>query len=490
MTKIKFLFLIIFLLFSQNNISAQTKPGEETVKSPVVQRINEWVQSVNTGDWAAMEKYVEENYAGRYREYSTESHLQVMQDLYYKSRILEIYEIKETSPHSANATLKNKLTEGWIQVLMEVESTAPHGIVRVGWGTANSPVETKSKRILSEIDLIRELDAYFTRLARADVYSGIVLLAKNDRILYQKGFGEANKNYSVANQPVTKFNLASIPKMFTAVAVAQLAEAGKLSFEDPVNKYLPDLFPKETGQKIKIKHLLSHTSGLGNFLDKASEAQRRRQPRLLPDYLEFVKGETPAFEPGKGWRYSNSGFLVLGVIIEKLSGKSYFRHVRENIFDPAAMNDTGFFDAEWVIKNQAVGYEKQFTADSIRYRSNVFLIGGGNGSSAGGGYSTAGDLLKFFNALSAGKLLGAPLVKILQTAKPELASPEYGYGFFVNTKLNSAGHSGGFTGVSNNSATYFDTGYTLINLSNYGDSSELVQAKLDELMLSVKPVNK
>ncbi|HEX8288892.1 MAG TPA: serine hydrolase domain-containing protein [Pyrinomonadaceae bacterium] len=485
MNKINFLFLAVFLLFSQNNISAQTKSAEETAKSPVAQRINEWVQSVNTGDWAAMEKYAEATYAGRYREYPTESHLQVMQDLYYKSRNLEIYEIKEASPHSANATLKNKLTEGWIQLLMEVEPAAPHGIVRVGWGTADPPTEYKSNRSLTEIDLIRELDVYFTRLARADVYSGVVLLAKNDRILYQKGFGEANKNYSVANQPDTKFNLASIPKMFTAVAVAQLVEAGKLSFEDSVHKFLPDLFPKETGQKIKIKHLLSHTSGLGNYLDKMSEAPRRRQPRLLPDYLEFVKGETPAFEPGSGWRYSNSGFLILGVIVEKLSDKSYFRYVRENIFEPAAMKDTGFFDAEWVIKNQAVGYEKQFTADSIRYKNNVLLIGGGNGSPAGGGYSIAADLLKFFNALSAGKLLGAPLVKILQTAKPELASPDYGYGFFVNTNLNSAGHSGGFSGVSNNSATYFDTGYTLITLSNYGGATELVQAKLDALMLAV-----
>lgn len=198
--------------------------------------------------------------------------------------------------------------------------------------------------------------------------------------------------------------------------------------------------------------------------------------------LELAKGDTLAFEPGTRWSYSNTGFLVLGKVIEVVSGQDYFEYVREHIYQPAGMVHTDAYELDRVNPNLAVGYEKEFGANgSASFRNNIFrhVIRGGP---AGGGYSTVEDLLRFAEALKGGTLLSAESVKLLTTPKPELGSPEYGFGFGIHDEGGIVGHSGGFPGISANLDIFPRSGYVAVVLSNYGRAASYVTERLRELV--------
>jgi CubicO group peptidase (beta-lactamase class C family) len=318
-------------------------------------------------------------------------------------------------------------------------------------------------------------------VSEADAFSGAVLLAKDGRVIFEKAYGDANKDFGAPNRVDTKFNLGSMNKMFTAVAIAQLAEAGKLSFDDPLAKFLPDFTDKESAAKIRIKHLLTHTSGLGSYFNQQFMEGSRARFRTVDDFMELAKGETPAFEPGTKWQYSNTGFLLLGKVVEKVTGQSYYDYVRERIFKPAGMTNTDSYDLDLVNPNLAVGYQKEYTDAGVRHRNNIFLhvIRGGP---AGGGYSTVGDLHRFATALRSGKLVSEASARTLLGPKPELNSPEYGYGFGVSPERAIAGHNGGFVGISANLDMFLDSGYTAVVLSNYGGAADRAVAKIQQLV--------
>src|SRR5581483_7336344 len=219
--------------------------------------------------------------------------------------------------------------------------------------------------------------------------------------------------------------------------------------DDPIGKHLLDYPNKTAASKVKIRHLLTHTSGLADYFnDKFMDASRARF-RTIADYFQLFASEPLEFEPGERFRYSNAGFMVLGAIEEKVSGTNYFDYVRENIYKPAGMINTDAYELDRVTPNPAVGYEKEFTDGGVTFRNNIFqhVMRGGP---AGGGYSTVEDLLKFDVALRSNKLVGAEYVKLLLSAKPELNSPDYGFGFSIDRERQIVGHSGGFPGISSN----------------------------------------
>jgi CubicO group peptidase (beta-lactamase class C family) len=189
------------------------------------------------------------------------------------------------------------------------------------------------------------------------------------------------------------------------------------------------------------------------------------------------------FEPGTRWQYSNTGMLVLGKVIEKATGQSYYDYVRDNIAKPSGMVNTDCYELDKVNPNLAVGYDKQFTDEGVSFTNNIFahVLRGGP---QGGGYSTVEDLLKFDLALRSNKLVGAEYVKLLLSAKPELNSPGYGYGFQVNNELQVAGHGGGFIGINSNLDMFLGTGWTAIVMSNYSRGAQPVQQKMRELIRS------
>ena len=252
-------------------------------------------------------------------------------------------------------------------------------------------------------------------------------------------------------------------KMFTAVAVAQLVERGKLSFEDPIGKHLPPGWVTSgVAKKVRIRHLLNHTSGLGDYLEPVLESAIYKFSNL-EDYRDVVANEPLAFEPGTEWAYSNTGFLLAGVIVAKVSGMDYFEYVRKNIYEPAGMKNSDHYDHTRPIPELAEGY---WTHEGA-LRKNTLLLAP-RGTSAGGGYSTVNDLLAFDSALRSNKLLGTEMRDRLFAPDPERNSPSYGYGFMVSALAEDreVGHGGTFPGVSAHLLMFLDSGYTFVALCN------------------------
>lgn len=360
-------------------------------------------------------------------------------------------------------------------------------------GATFLPIEVacqKSKPVSTEINesaITKELDAFIKELVAQDKFSGAVLLAKDDKPLFQKAYGLASKEFNVPNQINTKFNLASMGKMFTGIAVAQLAEQGKLSFNDFIAKYLPD-YPKDVADKVTIHHLLTHTSGMGSYWkDEFHEANHARF-RTIRDFFPLFFSDALAFESGTKWSYSNAGFMVLGAIIEKVSGKSYFAYVKENVFRRAGMNDTDFYEADRVTPNLATGYTKQNRyLPEVKEWTNTLFLSPVKGGAAGGECSTLEDLLRFSTALRQHKLLSSEMTDTVLTGKVEYtATRKYAYGF-ANDTVNGQRivfHDGGANGISAEFDMYPDTGHTVVVLSNYDHPAARPLVKKAQAMIS------
>src|SRR5256885_14221378 len=294
----------------------------------------------------------------------------------------------------------------------------------------------------------KDLDGYLNTLVAENKLSGGVLVAKDGVVVASKAAGVANK---ATNAPIdlnTKFNLGSMNKMFTAVAVAQLVQAGKLAFGDSVGKHLPDYPNKEVAEKVTIHHLLTHTSGLGMYWNDKFMAQREKLLTVAA-HLPLFASDPLAFPPGEKFQYSNAGYMLLGAIIERVSGQDYYSYVQEHIYKPAGMNDTGFYDPAKETPNLAVGYTKMSPDGQpqaeIRDNTSIREIRGGP---AGGGFSTAPDLVKFQQALFSYKLLDKTHTELVTTGKVDgpRGMGKYGYGFGDNDLggERSVGHNRGF----------------------------------------------
>lgn len=458
-------------------VCAQSAAGE----TPIERRAMELVKLLNSGNRAELQKYVPENFAPPFRDMPMERHLDFLSSIYDSTRGVEFHSFQDAQPNAVTALLKSKLTGDWVALRVRVEAEPPYRIVGIGLRPPTPPAGMQRSG-LTPLQVGQELGAAVKKLADADVFSGTVLLAKDGVLVFKGTFGVANKDFNVPNRLDTKFNLGSMNKMFTAVAIAQLVERGKLSFEDPLSKFLPEFPDKESAQKIKIKHLLTHTAGLGGYFSEKWDESSRALYRTVDDMMQrAVTDEKPLFEPGSRWQYSNTGMLVLGKVIEKVSGQSYYDYVRENIAKPAGMSNTDCYELDHVNPNLAIGYEKQYGNGGVTFVNNIFshVMRGGP---QGGGYSTVEDLLKFAIALRANKLVGAEYVKQLLSAKPDLNSPTYGYGFQIDPALQVAGHGGGFLGISSNLDMFLGNGWTAIVMSNYGQGARPVQQKMRELV--------
>jgi CubicO group peptidase (beta-lactamase class C family) len=329
------------------------------------------------------------------------------------------------------------------------------------------PVE--SDEASKEAALVKEIESLLERAASAGTFSGAVLVARDGSPIFKKAYGMANREMKIANNLDTKFNLGSMNKMFTSIAIAQLAARGRLSFNDPIAKHLPDYPNKEVAAKVTIHHLLTHTSGLGNYMSEAF-FRNRANLKNVADLLPYFVNDALKFEPGARWQYSNAGFVVLGLVVEKLSGQSYDDYVKEHIFKVAGMKDTDSYAGE--TPNLALSYTRA-TTDGGRPQPDAPLRPISpfphKGSPAGGGYSTLGDLLKFDQALRTHKLLSAKYTEIVTTGKVDAPFGKYAYGF-GNEIFNGKrffGHNGGAPGVAAQYDAYPETNYTLIVLGNY-----------------------
>jgi CubicO group peptidase (beta-lactamase class C family) len=267
-------------------------------------------------------------------------------------------------------------------------------------------------------------------------FSGEVAVARHGRLVYAHGFGLADRAHRRHVTLDTAFNLASMGKMFTGVAAAQLVQAGKLRFGDRVGRYLPQL-PARL-RAITVGELLDHTSGLGDYFGDPRYERLRPTLTSLSAYLPLVSGETLLFKPGTRWSYSNSGFLLAGLVIEMASGERYDRYLARHVWRRARMTHTGCYARSHLPPFTAVGYEDGGAANT----STLPPVG----TSAGGCYSSARDLLAFAQALESGRLVDRALVRTITTSKVPAPGGGYGYGFGIR-KPAVVWHNGGAPGA-------------------------------------------
>jgi D-alanyl-D-alanine carboxypeptidase len=320
----------------------------------------------------------------------------------------------------------------------------------------------------SEADVLKALSEHADKLARDDELAGAVLVAKDGRVLFRRAYGLADRKRRIPNTLRTRFRIGSMNKMFTAVAILQLVEAGKVRLNARLGTYLPDYPNRELARKVTIRQLLTHTGATGDIFGPDFD-DHRKELRALADYVELYGERGPEYEPGSFWTYSNYGFVLLGVVIEKVTGQSYYDYVQEHVYARAGMTRSGSLPETRAVPDRSIGYTKPPSAakwapntDSLPYR----------GTSAGGGYATVGDLARFADALLGHKLLSPESTRRLLAGKtePVLGSDiRYGYGFFDARRAGGSGwvgHGGGAPGMNGDLRIYPKSGYVVAALAN------------------------
>ncbi len=343
----------------------------------------------------------------------------------------------------------------------------------------------KQNKYPKSAELVENLHRFLEEQTEADQFSGAVLVAQNGQPIFVYTAGLANKKKQIPNRIDTKFNLGSANKMFTAVAIAQLVEKDLLSFDDFVGKILPN-YPNQTvREKVTIHHLLTHTSGLGSFIDikfRDELLAARKDLKSINDVVNLFKNRPLEF-PIEEYHYSSDGYEVLGAIIEAVSGQNYYNYIREHIYKVANMPNTDSFemDPENPREDIAIGYTHRDPKTDKMLDGEKFDNFGLNllkGLAGGSGYSTSFDLLNFAKALLGYKLLNPEMTKLVLSPKVKEGSKGnqtkyYGYGFQIfdikgsTQTIQRIGHPGRFTGVNARFDMYPDLGYTIIVLANY-----------------------
>ena len=433
--------------------------------------------AVNSGDKTAVEKFITTSLSTRaLKEDGASEYITHIQRLYAQSGGFELMQVLPArGPGEVRITARTKRGNYWVQMMTRLEKDEPAKLDGFGFRRIADPESEKadawSTSKMSEADAVKEMETHVAKAAADDRFSGVVLVAKGDRVIFNKAYGLADKANNIPNKLDTKFNLGSMNKMFTSVGIAQLVQAGKLTYDTTLAKVLPEYPNKDVAAKITIHQLLTHTSGLGDFF-KPEFFQNREKYRNPKDYFPIFANDALRFEPGKSWSYSNAGFIVLGAVIENASGQNYFDYIRDHIYKPAGMKDSGSYAVYDIVPNLGTGYTRFDNGDplGIEPRRNNVMTLPMQGSSAGGGYSTAPDLLKFAQALRANKLVSAELTEKLTSGKVDTPmGAKYGYGFMDQSIEGKSvrGHGGGAPGINSYLDIFWDGSYTVIVQGNY-----------------------
>ena len=494
---VKTISLFVVLIMPLDTFSQDMETKATTIPDSVVNNIvNDFFSAVNSGQRKAMRDFITTHYDKNIlRRGPISSAISLYLGFYYETGGMG-YELLNKLPSGANlitAELYNKLTETKVLFKIPVSGAPSYKIINFIKSNKISPkADEKQGKKLSDDEIIKRIGNSLKKLEADEEFSGAVLVAKNGKILMKKAIGMASKSYEVPNKTDTKFNIASVGKMFTGLAVTQLAEQGKLSFDDSLSMYVSsDWLKPEISKKIQIKHLLTHSSGLGDYFRDAYKQCDIPFFRDLEDYKTLIVDDSLLFEPGTKFSYSNTGYLLLGVVIEKVTNDKYFSYLKKNIFEPAGMVNTDGFDKDSPVKNRATGYSKIYENGKISWNNHQYtrIM---RGSPPGGIYSTVEDLFKFDAAIRSDKLLSPEYTKIIMEGRPELNVSFHSYGFFVSEGVagREAYHKGDGRGTNCQFKSFLDSGYTLIVLSNFSAPSANIVANVVDQLITHNVVKK
>jgi CubicO group peptidase (beta-lactamase class C family) len=448
--------------------AAAAGPGQAAAvqtASAAERQFRAWLAAFNAGDRAAYGAFLREQFPSRAPRLDGDI------DFLQRTGGFDLRKVEQATPTSMTCLLQERAWERIARAVLEVDSAAPHRIVRLEANLAPRPADLPVRR-LGEAELAAGVRAKVGAQAAAGRFQGAALVARRGTVIYSGATGLADREAGTPNTLDTKFRMGSMNKMFTATAILQLVQAGKVKLDAPIGTYLAAYPNRDVATKVTVHHLLTHTGGTGDIFGPEFDANRLTL-KTLSDYVTLYGKRALEFEPGSRWEYSNYGFLLLGVIVERVSRQSYYDYVRDRIFTPAGMTGSGSEPEEPPVAGRAKGYMREGAAWVPNTATLPF-----RGTSAGGGYTTVGDLLRFATAITGNRLLDASHTALLTTGK--VATPrgdKYAYGFIESVEggVRSFGHGGGAPGMNGDLRIYPDSGYVVAALANTGSgASELV----------------
>jgi CubicO group peptidase (beta-lactamase class C family) len=431
-------------------------PSVTLPDTPAARVFSAWLDAFNSGDRAKVTQF--------YKMYRPDKLPFVANEMNFRALTggFDVRKVEPSTSTAFTALIQERLSDQFYQMTFEVESTPPYQAQRRKMKPVEHPAEFGIGH-LTQAELVRALGQRLKREVTADRFAGSVLVAKNGKPFFEHAYGLADRARKIPDTMNTRYRLGSMNKMFTAVAIMQLVQAGKVDLDKPFGTYLTDYPNATVSGSVTIRQLLNHTGGTGDIFGPEYE-KKRLTLRTLQDYIALYGNRPLLFPPGSKWDYSNYGFILLGAVIEKVSGENYYDYVQRHIYAPSGMTSTSSDPEDVAVPNRSIGYMRSESgawvsnADTLPYR----------GTSAGGGYSTAGDLLNFALALQTHKLLDAAHTDILTTGT--IASPIGMYALgFDDEKLNGTrcfGHGGSAPGMDGQLKICPADGYVVVVLAN------------------------
>lgn len=468
-----FVYLILTAVnwFDPDTLNAQTAATlSQTDRKSIENYGVRYLHALNAGTAESYTKVIHDVFAAATLQSIGEARLVAQMDRVHKELgELELHHSEVTEFNEGVAMryfvhvyAKAKGAKGWKDLQFRLEENPPHKIKELVFiADVAEPVYLPNGAIADSYTL-HWLNGYIDKLIAENDLSGSVLIARGDTPIYERVYGFADAQRSVEVSDDTRFNLGSGNKMFTAIAIAQLVEKGKLGYSDPISKFFPDFPDSGFAKKATVHHLLSHTSGVNEYWTEEHE-KNRKHISDVKQMLPWVYKVGTAFAPGSEFHYSNSNFILAGLIVEKVSQMDYYSYVRKNIYEPLGMTMSDSYLRDGSVAGLATPLKKapkgwEMAGEGLR------------GTSAGGGYATIRDMLKFSRGLIVGKILSANMLKHLTTSKADglRAEIDYGYGFELSSEgqVRSFGHGGIATGVNSEFRYFPSEDITLVMFCN------------------------
>lgn len=423
-----------------------------TASEPAKDAFDMWLAGVNSGDPDDIRSFL--------TRHKTQYDVQDDVDFHETTGGLNVLRVVTNTGGKIEAFVRAKNADTTWLVTLEVDPKDPLHVTTLQLAGTELPDDLKIER-WNLPELITETDRRIDAMAAEDKLSGCILLAQEGKSVYQRCVGSENRETEVPNTAATRFRIASLGKMLTAVGVLQLVNAGKIALQDTIAQHLPQYPDTPIAKRVTIRQLLNHTSGLGDIFGEEAEVHRD-ELRTLSDYIAANGKEPLQFEPGSKDGYSNFGYIVLGMIIEEVSGVSYYDYLQQHVYEPAGMQASGAEPESINVPHRAVPYTRQ--GDKWVEEKRMLPW---RGTSAGGSYTTVGDMLRFANALKAGVLIEAATLEA--ATAPQNVNRWYGYGFMVSEDGPDKrfGHEGGAPGMNAVFWVYPSGRYVVIGLSNF-----------------------
>jgi len=335
---------VAFVLLVSMALAAQVQVPD----TPAGRQLSNWLAAFNSGDKATYQAFLEKNYPARAGDIDHAMSFREMTGGF------DLKHAEDCGATKCSAIMQERNSEQFGRIVVEVDPAEPHAIKSFELRPIARPAEFSIPR-MTEAEALKAFRGYLDQAAAADRFSGAVLVAKNGKPVFTAVYGMADREKKTPNTLNTKFRIGSMNKMFTATAVLQLVQAGKINLTDPLGKYLTDYPNKDVASKVTIHQLLTHTGGTGDFFGPEYD-KHKAELHSLSDYVQLFAGKPLKFEPGKGWAYSNAGMIVAGIIVEKASGENYYDYVAAHIFKPAGMNSSGWFKRDEIKSGAAADH--------------------------------------------------------------------------------------------------------------------------------------